>query len=102
MGSFLRLPARTIGHRIDAEYYRPEYVANAERLAASSIRSAAFRTVVTNGRRTLYFGTETLDFDQAPVEWVPFLTADDLGDDGFFVETRSRRRVSPNFLSEYP
>lgn len=102
MGSFIRLPAGSLGSRIDAIYFHPEYVANARKLASSCIDSAELRSLVTDGRRTLYFGTTTLDFEEAPKEWIPFLTSDDLGDDGFFIETRSRRRVPPEFLENYP
>ena len=102
MGSFIRLPARALDGRIDATYYRPEYVANAQRLASSSVGSSVLNDLVSDGRRTLYFGTTTLDGDEAPSGWVPFLTSDDLGDDGFFIETNARRRVAPAFLDDYP
>ncbi|MBK7773758.1 MAG: hypothetical protein IPL19_33015 [Sandaracinaceae bacterium] len=102
MGSFIRLPPRALDGRIDATYYRPEYVANAQRLASSAIGCSDLSSLVSNGRRTLYFGTTTLEGDEAPPDWVPFLTSDDLGDEGFFIETRARRRVSPAFLADYP
>lgn len=101
MGSFIRLPPHALDGRIDATYYRPEFVANAHRLSSSSIGRAALSSLVADGRRTLYFGTTTLEADKAPADWVPFLTSDDLGDDGFFVETRARRRVAPSFLADY-
>jgi len=102
MGSFIRLPAYALGSRIDAGYYKPEYVANAQRLSDSPIDRAELNALVFDGRRTLYFGTNTLEEEQAPEDWVPFLTSDDLGDDGFFIETRARRRVPPSFLDDYP
>ncbi|MCK6565845.1 MAG: restriction endonuclease subunit S [Dehalococcoidia bacterium] len=102
MGSFIRLPAEALNGRIDASYYRPEYVANAKRLTDSSLKCAELSALVSDGRRTLYFGTSTLEEEKAPDDWVPFLTSDDLGDDGFFIETRARRRVPPSFLDDYP
>jgi type I restriction enzyme S subunit len=102
MGSFIRLPAKDLGSRIDAGYYRPDYVANAKRLLDSSLEHAELNSLVSGGRRTLYFGTSTLEEEQAPTDWVPFLTSDDLGDNGFFIETRARRRVAPSFLGDYP
>lgn len=102
MGSFIRLPPRALNGRIDATYYRPEYVANAQRLESSSVGRADLNSLVSDGRRTLYFGTTTLEGDEAPDDWVPFLTSDDLGDEGFFIETRARRRVAPSFLLDYP
>jgi hypothetical protein len=102
MGSFIRLPPRALDGRIDATYYQPEYVANAQRLASSAVGRSELSNLVSNGRRTLYFGTTTLEGDEAPSDWVPFLTSDDLGDEGFFIETRARRRVAPAFLDDYP
>jgi type I restriction enzyme S subunit len=102
MGSFIRLPAKELSRRIDAGYYRPEYVANAKRLLDSSLERAELSSLVSDGRRTLYFGTSTLEEEEAPEGWVPFLTSDDIGEDGFFVETRARRRVPPSFLDQYP
>lgn len=102
MGSFIRLPPRALDRRIDATYYRPEYVANAQRLASSAVGCSELSNLVSDGRRTLYFGTTTLEGDEAPSDWVPFLTSDDLGDEGFFIETRARRRVAPAFLDNYP
>jgi len=102
MGSSIRLPPRTLDGRIDATYYRPEYVANAQRLALSAVGCSELDSLVSDGRRTLYFGTTTLEGDEAPSDWVPFLTSDDLGDEGFFIETRARRRVAPSFLDDYP
>jgi type I restriction enzyme S subunit len=102
MGSVIRLPAKALGGRIDAGYYRPEYVANAKRLLNSSLECAELSALVSDGRRTLYFGTSTLDEEQAPDDWIPFLTSDDLGENGFFIETRARRRVLPSFLDDYP
>ena len=102
MGSVTRLPAKDLSNRIDAGYYRPEYVANAKRLLDSSLERADLSSLVSDGRRTLYFGTSTLEEEQAPSDWVPFLTSDDLGEEGFFIETRARRRVPPSFLDDYP
>jgi type I restriction enzyme, S subunit len=102
MGSFIRLPAKDLSGRIDAGYYRPDYVANAKRLLDSSLERAELSSLVSHGRRTLYFGTSTLEEEQAPQDWVPFLTSDDLGEEGFFIQTRARRRVPPSFLDDYP
>ena len=102
MGLVIRVPAQALGDRIDASYHKPEFVANARRLSNSLIESTKLNELVTQGRRTLYFGTSTLEEELAPSGWVPFLTSDDLGDDGFFVETRARRRVPPSFLTDYP
>jgi hypothetical protein len=40
--------------------------------------------------------------NEAPESWIPFLTADDLSDDGCSINLNARRRVSPDFAAEYP
>jgi type I restriction enzyme S subunit len=88
--------------RIDATYYRPEYISNELRLRNSGLAIVPLKSLVKAGRRAVYFDTSTLDEAKAPPEWLPFLTADDFGADGFFLNLNARRRVSPDFASRYP
>jgi type I restriction enzyme, S subunit len=99
---FARLNGAILGSRIDATYYRPEYISNELRLRRSGLEVARLGSLVAEGRRAVYFGTSTLERDKAPDNWLPFLTADDLGSDGFFLDLDARRRVSPDFASRYP
>lgn len=88
--------------RIDATFYRSEFVANEERLKRSAVGVARLNSLVKSGRRAVYFSTNTLENGNAPAEWVPFLTSDDFGADGFFIDINARRRVSPDFAAHYP
>ncbi len=102
MAAFMRISPSTIRHRIDATYYHPKYVFNELRLKRSSIPTRELSDLVEKGRRAIYFQTSTLDKDEAPADWVPFLTSDDLGADGIFIDVDARRRVSPLFANNYP
>ena len=100
--TFIRLKPADLGDRIDATYYRTDFVENARRLAESPIDSVKLRALTKSGRRAVYFSTSTLEAGVAPAEWVPFLTSDDFGADGFFIDINARRRVSPDFAAHYP
>lgn len=91
-----------LNRRIDATYYRSDFIENAERIRASGLRTRPFGDLITNGRRAVYFSTETLEADVAPAGWMPFLTSDDFAPDGFFVDFNTRRSVSPGFAARYP
>ena len=91
-----------LGGRIDATYYRPEYIANELRLRNSGLDVVPLKSLVKSGRRAVYFNTSTLEEKAAPPDWLPFLTADDFGPDGFLLNLHARRRVSPDFASRYP
>ena len=100
--TFARLNCHMLGDRIDATYYRSEYIANELRLHESGLDVVPLSSLVTSGRRAVYFDTSTREESAAPTDWLPFLTADDFGADGFFLNLNSRRRVSPDFGSRYP
>lgn len=87
--------------RIDACFYRQEFVSNASRLNASGLKQIQLSELVYAGRRAVYFQTSTLESNRAPHDWVPFLSSDDLGDEGFFLSFDTRKRVSPQFADEY-
>ena len=87
--------------RIDASFYRQEFVNNALRLNASGLKQVRLSELVSAGRRAVYFQTSTLENDLAPDDWIPFLSSDDLGDEGFFLSFDTRKRVSPQFADEY-
>jgi type I restriction enzyme S subunit len=87
---------------MDAMYYHPRFLANEERLTRSGTAYRQVRELVSAGRRAVYFGTTTHERESAPPTWVPFLTADDLGDDGFYLDQSPRRLVSPEFAARYP
>ena len=97
-----RVSPNDLNVRIDATYYRPTFVRNHLRLRDSGLDLVSLSDVVTSGRRAVYFSTETLERESAPEAWVPFLTADDLGTAGFFVDIDARRAVSPSFADRYP
>lgn len=88
--------------RIVATYYRREYVDNEARLLRSPVRKLPLSELVTAGRRAVYFGTSTLESEEAPADWVPFLTSDDIDDSGCTINLDARRRVSPEFADRYP
>ena len=100
--TFGRLNARYLVDRIDATYYRPEYIANELRLRNSGLEIVPLSSLVKSGRRAVYFDTSTLEEGAAPTDWLPFLTADDFGADGFLLNLNAKRRVSPEFASRYP
>ena len=100
--TYAKLNGAMLGDRIDATYYRPEYIANELRLRESGLDVVPLSSLVTSGRRAVYFDTSTLEDTAAPSDWLPFLTADDFGADGFFLNLNARRRVSPVFGSRYP
>ena len=102
MASIVKLPPQEVSHRLDAMFYRSDYVANAMRLRRSGVKSADLRSLVLAGRRTIYFSTDTKEADEADPTWIPFLTADDLSGDGCFINLNARRRVSPAFAARYP
>ncbi len=97
-----RISPSKLRGRIDATYFRHEFVENENRLRSSGLETLQLREVIENGRRAVYFSTDTLERPNAPDKWVQFLTADDLGDDGFFVDENARRMVSPGFADKYP
>jgi hypothetical protein len=99
---FTRIQHDLLKDRIDATFYSPEFVANEERLKRSAVGVGHLNSVVKSGRRAVYFSTSTLENGNAPAEWVPFLTSDDFGADGFFIDINARRRVSPDFAARYP
>ena len=101
MATFLRLKAEQLTDRMDAVYYRPSFVQNEDRLRNSSVGKTKLKSLVQNGRRAIYFSTSTMERNEAPESWVPFLTSDDLGDEGFFINLNSRRRVAPEFADKY-
>lgn len=102
MVSFSRLQPNRLKNRLDAVYYQPMFLENEDRLLRSDIEISPLRNFVTEGRRAIYFSTQTLESEVAAESWVPFLTADDFGSDGFFIDLNSRRCVSPDFADEYP
>ena len=102
MPTIVSLKPTQLENRFDAVYYGPDFLANHNRLVRSGIRTARLRNLVKNGRRAVYFSTDTIGADKAPDSWVPFLTSDDLSDDGCFVNLNAKRRVSPEFAAEYP
>jgi type I restriction enzyme S subunit len=102
MKRFVRLKPSRLTDRLDAVYYHPSFLENEDRLNSSSIKILRLKTLVKEGRRSIYFRTQTMQIGEAPNDWVPFLTADDLGEDGFFVNLDARRRVSPSFADKYP
>src|SRR5262245_42349055 len=102
MEKFLKLKANLLTDRLDAVYYRPIFIRNEERLRLSPVRTVKLSTLVEKGRRSIYFSTTTLERGEAPDNWVPFLTSDDLGDEGFFIDLEARRYVAPEFASRYP
>ena len=99
---FTRIQHDLLKDRIDATFYSPEFVANEERLKRSEVGIGRLNSLVRSGRRAVYFSTNTLENGNAPAEWVPFLTSDDLGANGFFIDINARRRVSPDFAARYP
>jgi type I restriction enzyme S subunit len=88
--------------RIDASYYRRDFVENQSRLSRSPVQKLPLSELVTAGRRAVYFGTTTLERDEAPSDWVPFLTSDDIDDSGCSISLDARRRVAPEFADRYP
>ncbi|MEI6149547.1 MAG: hypothetical protein WCS01_10655 [bacterium] len=98
----VRVKLSRLRHRLDAMYYHPRFLANEERLTRSGTARRQVRELVSGGRRAVYFGTTTHERESAPSTWVPFLTADDLGDDGFYLDQSPRRLVSPEFAARYP
>lgn len=102
MAVHVRVAPRRLRHRLDAMYYHPRFLANEERLTRSGTACRQVRELVSAGRRAVYFGTTTHEREAAPSTWVPFLTADDLGDDGFYLDPSPRRLVSPEFAARYP
>ncbi|NLX97797.1 MAG: hypothetical protein GXY83_16660 [Rhodopirellula sp.] len=100
--TFAKLSGAMLTDRIDATYYRPEYIANEMRLRRSGLDIVPLSSLVKSGRRAVYFDTSTLEGAAAPSDWLPFLTADDFGADGFFLNLNARRRVSPGFAARYP
>ncbi|MEH2241594.1 hypothetical protein [Nostoc sp.] len=102
MASIVRLNAQRLSDRLDAVYYHPLFLDNEDRLKSSSIKISRLKNIVKEGRRSIYFGTETLENDDVPNNWIPFLTADDFWENGFFVNLNSCRRVSPKFAEQYP
>lgn len=100
--TFTRLKGDAVTDRIDPTYYRPEYLANEMRLRNSGLNTVPLSSLVRSGRRAVYFHTSTLENGVAPPDWCPFLTADDFGADGFFLDTNARRRVAPEFALRYP
>ena len=102
MATTVHLSPALLDSRLDAVYYSPAYLANHEALVRSSVGRAHLNTLVKAGRRAVYFSTDTLDAEEAPEHWIPFLTADDLSDDGCFVNLDAQKRVSPEFAEQYP
>lgn len=102
MGCIVRLKPKRLKERLDAVYYQPTFLKNEERLKNSSVQILRLKQLVSHGRRAIYFDTQTMELGEAPKLWVPFLTADDFSRDGFFINLNSRRRVSPDFASNYP
>lgn len=49
----------------------------------------------------MYFETSTREREVAPADWVPFLTSDDIADEGCSIDLDARRRVAPAFAAEY-
>ncbi len=64
--TFARLNGAMLGERIDATYYRPEYIANELRLRESGLDVVPLSSLVTSGRRAVYFDTSTLEDTAAP------------------------------------
>lgn len=102
MPTIVSLKPAQLENRLDADYYGPGFLANHNRLLRSGIRTSRLHSLVKLGRRAVYFSTDTMLADKAPESWVPFLTADDLGEDGCSINLESKRRVSPEFAAEYP
>ena len=102
MPTIVSLKPAQLENRLDADYYGPGFLANHDRLVRSGIRTARLRSLVKLGRRAVYFSTDTMPADEAPESWIPFLTADDLSDDGCSINLDAKRRVSPDFAAEYP
>jgi len=102
MATSMRIATPQIRDRIDATYYHPKFVENELRLKRSGIPVGVLNRLIEKGRRAIYFQTSTLEKDEAPKDWVPFLTADDLGKEGIFIDLDARRRVSPAFANRYP
>ena len=100
--TFIRVNASLLNGRIDAMYYRPEFVENAQRVRRSQLTIRTLKELTQAGRRAVYFSTSTLERGAAPANWVPFLTADDLGADGFHIDFNARRWVAPEFADQYP
>ncbi|HQX52958.1 MAG TPA: hypothetical protein PLR25_23765 [Planctomycetaceae bacterium] len=96
-----RVSTSLIGKRLDAEFYQPKYVQNEARLTKLPFPISPLGTLIRDGRRTLYMGTDTLEREQAPESWVGFITSDDLSEDGFFVDCATRRWVHPEFATKY-
>ncbi|MCM1984760.1 hypothetical protein [Lyngbya confervoides] len=102
MASITWLEADRLKNRLDAVYYHPSFLSNEDRLLQSNVDILPLKVFVKEGRRAIYFSTQTLEAEEADNTWVPFLTADDFGADGFFIDLNSRRRVSPEFADKYP
>ena len=102
MATYMRVSPSKMRDRIDASYYHPKFVFNELRLRNSGLPVCELNEIVKDGRRAIYFQTSTLEKNEAPANWVPFLTSDDLGTDGIFVDLDARRRVSPTFADRYP
>jgi type I restriction enzyme S subunit len=100
--TFTRLRADRLNDRIDAVYYRSSFIANEERLLNSSVAKERLVNLVSEGRRAVYFSTTTVEREEAPADWVPFLTSEDIDDSGCFIDLDARRRVSPAFADRYP
>lgn len=102
MPTIVSLKPVQLENRLDADYYGPGFLANHDRLVRSGIRTARLRSLVKLGRRAVYFSTDTMQANEAPKSWIPFLTADDLSEDGCSINLDAQRRVSPAFAAEYP
>ena len=100
--TFIRLNPERLNGRIDATYYRPQFVANEERLRTCGAHIQQLNNLIHSGRRAVYFSTSTMEREEAPDNWVPFLTSDDFGTEGFGIDLNARRYVSPEFADQYP
>ena len=95
MPTIVSLKPGQLENRLDAVYYGPAFLANHDRLVRSGLRTTPLRNLVKQGRRAVYFSTDTSEADKAPDSWIPFLTSDDLSEDGCFINLNAQRRVSP-------
>jgi len=100
--TFIRLNPERLNGRIDATYYRAQFVANEERLRTCGAHIQQLNNLIHSGRRAVYFSTSTIEREEAPDNWVPFLTSDDFGTEGFGIDLNARRYVSPEFADQYP
>lgn len=98
----IRMSPKRLQSRIDATYYSRKFVDNERRLLNGAVATSKLQSLVTGGRRAVYFSTSTLEREDAPTDWVPFLTSEDFGPDGFHINLAAKRYVSPEFADNYP